>query len=518
MSATPPADLHHPGIHARTGGDKPAVIMAESGGVLTYRELEARSSRLAQLFRAHGLAVGDHVAVLLDNEPEYFEACWAAQRAGLYMTPINSHLTASEVGYIIADCGARALVGGGPLQKLLPALEPALSAVELRLSVGPALPGFDSYADAIARYPDSPLPDETEGYLMLYSSGTTGVPKGIARPLSGVRFGAGETELGMLLRGLYGFSESAVYLSPSPLYHAAPLRWAMATHRIGATVVVMERFDAEAALRAVERYAVTHAQFVPTHLVRMLKLPAAARQHHDLSSLQRVVHASAPCPAEVKRAIMDWWGPILYEYYSGSEGNCFCAIGPEEWLAHPGSVGRSFISTVHVTDDAGRELGPGETGLIWFDGGPRFEYHNDPGRTAEAFNDRGWSTLGDIGHVDEEGYLYLTDRASDLIIRGGVNIYPREIEDILILHPDVADVAVIGVPDPDLGQRVTALVQPTRFQDAGKDLAARLIEFSAERAARFKCPTSVEFVETLPRMPNGKLLKRALGADGEPVR
>jgi acyl-CoA synthetase (AMP-forming)/AMP-acid ligase II len=515
MKVTPPGELRHPGGHARDDGGRPAVIMADSGRTLRYGALETRSCQLAHLLRARGLSPGDHAAVLLGNEPAYLEVCWAAQRSGLYLTPVNSHLTASEVGYIITDCGAQALIAGGPAGELLPKLEPVISSVPVRLAVGAPLPGFESYDDAIAPYPGSPLPDETEGCLMFYSSGTTGKPKGVMRPLSGVPFGAGESELSILLQLIYGVSASSVYLSPAPLYHAAPLRWIMAVHRIGGTVVVMERFAAEAALRSIERYKVTHAQFVPTHFVRMLKLPRELRDSCDASSLQRVVHTAAPCPADVKRAILDWWGPITHEYYAGSESNGFCTIGPGEWLARPGSVGRPLVSAVHILDDSGHELGPGQTGIVWFGSGPAFSYHNDPERTARAFNDRGWSTLGDVGHVDEDGYLYLTGRASDMIIRGGVNIHPREIEDILIMHPEVEDVAVIGVPDFELGERVAAVIQPVHSDQAGAELAARLMAFCAERAARFKCPESIRFVTELPRLPTGKVLKRALREDGQ---
>jgi long-chain acyl-CoA synthetase len=510
MSVTSSAELRHPGIHAKTSGDKPAIVMAGSDATVTYRALEARSNQLAQLLRARGLAVGDHAAVLLGNHVSYLEICWAAQRCGLYLTPINYHLAAPEIGYILADCGARALIAEDAATGLLSGLEPYLSGIDLRLAVGDPLLGFEPYEEAIADYPDSPVRDETEGLLMLYSSGATGKPKGVVRPLSGLPFGAGETEFTILLQLFYGMTESCVYLCPAPLYHAAPIRWVMAAHRIGASVIVMERFDAETTLQAIEQYKVTHAQFVPTHFVRMLKLPAAVRERYDVSSLRRVVHTAAPCPIEIKKAILDWWGPITHEYYTGSEGIGFCTIGPDEWLAHPGSVGRPIVSRVHVTDDSGTELGPGETGLVWFEGGPRFEYHNDPQRTAAAYNDQGWSTLGDIGHVDEQGYVYLTDRAANMIIRGGVNIYPREIEDVLILHPEVADVGVVGVPDPELGERVVAVIQPARFGDAGPELAGRLASYCAAHVARFKCPASFEFVTELPRLPSGKLPKRAL--------
>jgi long-chain acyl-CoA synthetase len=509
MSVTLP-ERRHPGIHAVASGGKPAIIMAGSGATLTYSELDKRSNRVAQLLRARGLVPGDHIAVLLGNELPYLEVCWAAQRCGLYLTPINSHLSAAEVGYITADCGARAVIASGALVRSLPGLESCLSSVEVRLAVGDELPGFAPYETAIAGYPETPVPEETEGCLMFYSSGTTGQPKGVMRPLSGVPFGAGETGFSALLQLFYGVSESTVYLCPAPLYHAAPLRWVMATQRIGGTVVVMDRFDAEAALRAIERHKVTHAQFVPTHFVRLLKLPAGVRARYDTSSLERVVHTAAPCPADVKRAILDWWGPIVHEYYAGSESNGYCTIGPQEWLEHPGSVGRPLVSKVHIAGESGQELAPGETGVVWFENGPAFEYHNDPERTAKAYNDRGWSTLRDMGYVDEEGYLYLTGRASDMIIRGGVNIYPREIEDVLIMHPEVADVAVLGVPDLELGERVAAVVQPVNPGDAGPGLAGRLTAFCAEHIARFKCPASIEFVAELPRLPTGKLLKRAL--------
>ena len=522
MSTMAMPQLRHPGVHGLADGDKVAVVMASTGQARTYRELDARSRRLARLLRDRGLGGGDHAAVLLDNELPYLEVCWAAQRSGIYLTPINSHLAAAEVGYILADCGARALVAGKALENLLPRVGPSLSGVEVRLAVGTGgLPGFEPYEEAIAGYPDEPLADETEGCLMFYSSGTTGKPKGVVRPLSGLPFGGDDGALTNLLQLFYGMRDSSVYLSPAPLYHAAPLRWIMSAHRIGATIVVMERFDAEDTLRAIEKYRVTHAQFVPTHFVRMLKLPDEVRGKYDLSSLQRVIHTAAPCPAEVKRAMLDWWGPIIYEYYAGSESNGWCTIGPEEWLTHPGSVGRPLVSRVHIVDDEGQELGPGQTGQIWFEGGLRFSYHNDPQRTAKAFNDRGWSTLGDIGHVDKDGYVYLTDRAANMIIRGGVNIYPREVEDVLIMHPEVEDVAVIGVPDFELGEQVGAFVQPRNPADAGPGLAGRLMDFCAEHVARFKCPATVEFVGQLPRLPTGKLLKRALrtseeGASSDP--
>ncbi len=318
------------------------------------------------------------------------------------------------------------------------------------------------------------------------------------------------------MSGLYGFGEGSVYLSPAPLYHAAPAGWTNAVHRLGGTAVVMDRFDPVETLALIETHRVTHVQFVPTHLVRLLKLPESERRRFDLSSLEVVVHAAAPCPPEIKRATLDWLGPIVHEYYSGSEGVGFCAIGPEEWLAHPGSVGRSLLGAVHVVDAAGDEVGPNEVGQIWFEGGQNFEYHGDPAKTADAFDRRGWSSLGDMGMVDSEGYLYLTDRVTNMIISGGVNIYPREVEDVLVLHPRVADVAVVGIPDAEMGEAVRAVVQRSEDDTIDGDTAddaaleRELIEFCRERLSAFKCPRSVAFVDELPRLPTGKLAKRLL--------
>jgi long-chain acyl-CoA synthetase len=388
-----------PGVYASSKPDSPAVIMADSGTVVTYAELESASSRLANLLRSRGLQVGDHVAVLLDNDPQYFEVVWAAIRAGLYVTPINWHLGPQEAGYIIGDCGAKALVTTARFAELVEALQPYLENVSTRLVIGGDLPGFERYEEAVAGQPDTPLTDETEGIYMFYSSGTTGRPKGIKPPLTGAPFGTG-TMIEPLLKGFYGFGEDTVYLCPAPLYHAAPLGWSLGTQRMGGAVVVMERFDAALALELVERHRITHAQFVPTHFVRMLKLPEEQRRAFDLSSLQVVVHAAAPCPVEVKRQMIDWLGPIVYEFYAGSEGNGFCAVSPEEWLSHPGTVGRPLIGVVHILGEDGEELGPDEIGQIWFESPTRFEYHNDPAKTAEAFNEHGWSTLGDVGYLD----------------------------------------------------------------------------------------------------------------------
>jgi acyl-CoA synthetase (AMP-forming)/AMP-acid ligase II len=486
----------------------PAAIVAETGDTITYGELEDRSRRLARLLRARGLEVGGHVAVLLDNHLRYFEVMWAARRAGLYLTPINWHLGADEAGYILTDCGATALITSSRFADLTDGLGAQLDAVTTRLSIDGGLDGFDDHEGALAAHPAEPVEDETEGLPMFYSSGTTGRPKGILPPLPGTPFGTG----GMAdqLAAMYGIGAGTRYLVPAPLYHAAPLGWSLGAQRGGSTVVLMQRFDPETALRAIEEHQVTHAQFVPTHFVRMLKLDPEVRQRYDVSSLQVAIHAAAPCPVEVKHQMFDWWGPILHEYYSGSEGAGFCAVGPDEWLEHPGTVGKALMGTPHIIGDDGTEQPPGEVGQIWFEGAAAFEYHGDPAKTAEAFDAHGWATLGDVGYLDDDGYLYLTDRVSHMIISGGVNIYPQEIEDLLVLHDTVADAGVIGIPDADMGESVLAVIQPADPNVDTDELAAELDRFCREHLAGFKCPRSYRFTDELPRLPTGKLLKRRL--------
>lgn len=493
--------------------------MGATGEVVTYRELDERSNRLAQLFRARGLTKGDCIAIFMENHARFMEITWAAQRAGLYWTCVNSHLTAPEVEYIVGDCEARVFVSSKRLAEVVAQLSPdATPRVESRLMVdGPMENRFDAwpvegwqvYEDAVAAYPTEPIADECEGGFSLYSSGTTGKPKGIVRPLSFAKMGEGQEVLSAFFERC-GFVEGSVYLSPAPLYHAAPIAWSMGIHRLGGTVVLMERFDAEQALALIERYGVTCGQFVPTMFVRMLKLPRDRREAYDLSSLRSVVHAAAPCPVDVKQQIMEWWGPIVFEYYSSTEGAGATFVEPEEWLAHPGTVGKPMGGAAHILDDDGNELPTGEAGTIWFEGPLGFEYRNDPAKTAEAVNALGYKTVGDIGYLDEEGYLYLTDRKAHMIISGGVNIYPQEAENVLVMHPKVADVAVIGVPDDDLGEQVKAVVQPIDWSDRGPELEAELIEYCRSQLAAYKCPRTVDFERELPRLDTGKLYKGKL--------
>jgi long-chain acyl-CoA synthetase len=494
---------------AREHGDKPAVIMGGSGATLSYAALERRSNQIAHLFRSRGLRPGDHIAILTENRLEMFPVVWAAQRSGLLYTPVNWHLSGDEAAYIVADCGAQLLVSSGEREDLAAAVAASAAALRGRLTVGAPVAGVESLDEAVAAMPGTPVSDELEGHYMYYSSGTTGRPKGIMPELTGQPFGTG-LRIDHVMRTAFGFSADTVYLCPGPLYHAAPLGWSLGTLRNGGTVVAMERFDAVQALSLIERYRITHGQFVPTMFVRMLKLPEQERTAFDTSSLQVVVHAAAPVSVEVKDRMIEWFGPILTEYYAGSEGNGFCMIDSATWLTHKGSVGKALIGEAHICADDGDELPAGETGTVWFSGTSRFTYHNDPAKTAAAYNAKGWSTLGDMGYLDAEGYLYLADRRTDLILSGGVNIYPREVEDALLPHPAVADVAVIGVPDEEMGQRVHAIIQPAVPGAGGPELATELIEFCRSRIAHFKAPRSVSFEDELPRTPSGKMLRRLL--------
>ncbi|HEY6318236.1 MAG TPA: acyl-CoA synthetase [Acidimicrobiia bacterium] len=503
-----------PGAVAADHPDRSAVVMAGSGEVVTYQDLDEGSNRLARLLFARGLRFGDHVAICLEDHPRFLEVAWAAQRSGLYFTPINYHFTADEVAYIADDCDAQAIIVSGQLAPMVTELLDRLPArVTTRLAIGPDVPdGYEDYAEVTAGYPSTPLDEELEGHAMLYSSGTTGRPKGIRYTLENVPVGNPVATFAGF-RTTYDLDEDSVYLSPAPLYHSAPLQFCIAVTRIGGTVVVLEHFDAEACLAAIERYHVTHAQFVPTMFVRMLKLPEAERTSHDLSSLRIAIHAAAPCPVDIKREMIEWWGPILFEYYSATEAMGSTMITSEEWLAHPGSVGKPFHTTVHILDEDDRECPVGEPGVVWFEPGARtlgFEYHKDPEKTARTRDERGWASVGDIGYVDEDGYLYLTDRRDFMIVSGGVNIYPQEAENVLITHPRVMDAAVFGIPDTEMGQRVHAVVQPLDMQDAGPDLERALVAFCRERLSHYKCPQAIDFDAALPRQPTGKLYKRLL--------
>ncbi len=502
--------MSHPSIHAQTTPDKIAYQMAKSGEAITYRELDSRSNQGAQLFRSLGLQKGDHIALLMENTPVFMEVCWAAQRSGLYYTAISRYLTADEIAYIVKDCGARVVI---TTPKCVEAVAPLITGAPgepIFYITGPAQGQFKSWDEALAAQPATPIADESAGYDMLYSSGTTGRPKGIKRPLLEPSILVPNPLLKLLCSVMCGMTEESIYLSPAPLYHAAPLRFNMMCAALGGTSIIMESFDAEEFLRLVEKHKVTQSQLVPTMFVRMLKLPDEIRAKYDVSSLKGAVHAAAPCPADVKAKMIDWWGPVLIEYYAGSEGNGVTVSTSKDWLAHRGTVGRAVVGEIKILDDDGVELPVGETGTVYFAGGPQFAYHNDPDKTQRAYNDRGWSTLGDVGYLDDDGFLYLTDRKAYMIISGGVNIYPQETEDALISHPAVADVAVFGVPNEEMGEEVKAVVQPHDMSHAGKALEVELIAFCRKHLSPIKCPKSVDFEAELPRTPTGKLVKRHL--------
>ena len=501
----------YPGVHATTTPDKPAVIMGASGAVVTYRQMDERSNQLARLWRDHGLRPGDHVAIFSENQPRYLEVMWAALRSGLYITTINSFLSAEEVAYILDDSGARSLVTSTAKANVAATALADAPKVTLPLLVGDDDTRFESYVDATSTMPTGRLDKEPAGEMMLYSSGTTGRPKGIKRPQSGKTIDEGMMIAG-LLGGVFGMDADTVYLSPAPLYHSAPIGFNLGVQSLGGTTVLMESFEPLDALRLIEEHRASHSQWVPTMFVRMLKLDEEDRLRHDVSSMQVAVHAAAPCPIEVKRQMMDWWGPVLWEYYAGTELNGFCLVKPEEWLERPGTVGKPLIGEIHILDEEGKELPPGEAGTIYFAGGPPYEYHNAPEKTESSKDPggHGWTTLGDVGYLDDDRWLFLTDRKAFMIISGGVNIYPQEIEDCLIMHPMVADVAVFGIPDDEMGERVMAAVQPADGVERGAKLEAELRSFAREHIAGYKVPKRYEFLDELPRLPTGKLYKRKL--------
>ncbi|SSC23161.1 AMP-dependent synthetase/ligase, partial [Klenkia terrae] len=503
----------YPGTYADRTPDKAAVVVAETGRVVTYAELDDRSTRLADVLRRQGLGPGDHVAFIADNTPEVFEVYWAALRSGLYVTGVNNHLTADEAAYIVRDCGARVLVASAGAGALARGVAERCPDLGLRLAWGGPVEGYEDYEAALAAASPERPAVQPAGADMLYSSGTTGRPKGVLPNLPTHRIDEPGDVFTAVFGPLYGFDADTVYYSAAPLYHAAPLRFGGMQHRSGGTVVMAAKFDAETALGHIEQYRVTHSQWVPTMFVRMLKLPAEVRERFDVSSQQVAIHAAAPCPVEVKQQMMEWWGPILDEYYSSTEGNGVTIIRPQDWLAHPGTVGRAALGVLHICDEEGTELPPGEIGTVWVerDAMP-FSYHGDPEKTAAAQHPDHptWSAIGDIGRVDDEGYLYLTDRKAFMIISGGVNVYPQEAEDVLVMHPAVADVAVIGIPDDDLGEAVLGVVQTVEGVEPSPDLAADLIGFARERLAGYKVPRRIEFMAELPRSAAGKLVKRRL--------
>jgi len=503
----------YPRTHALQTPDKIAARLVDTGEELSYAELDERSTRLAHALWDAGLRPGDVLGLLSDNDLRCFEVYWAAMRSGLYITAVNHHLAPEEVAYIVNDSGARALVVAAAKAELAEAIVPLTSGVTLRLAFGGPVAGHGDYAEVLAAASAEPLAAEPSGATMLYSSGTTGRPKGIRSPLPDRQVHEPGEMVTALAGSVFGLGPDTVYLSPAPLYHAAPLRWCGAVQGLGGTVVLTQRFDPVGTLAAIAEHRVTAGQFVPTMFVRMLKLDDEVRAGYDVSSLTLAIHAAAPCPVEVKHKMIDWWGPVLVEYYAGTEGHGMTLINSTQWLAKPGSVGMAVVGALRICADDGTEVLVGEVGTVYFERDlVPFAYHNDPDKTREAQHPTHptWTTVGDIGRVDADGYLFLTDRKAFTIISGGVNIYPQEIENVLALHPSVLDVAVIGVPDEEMGEAVKAFVQPASGVTPGPELEREIIEFVRARIARFKAPRTVEFVADLPRTPTGKLVKHEL--------
>jgi long-chain acyl-CoA synthetase len=509
----------YPGKYAIAHPDRACFVMADTGETVTNRQYDERCNRLAHLLRAAGLQVGDHYSVFMENNSTYLETCGAGERSGLYYTAINSHLTADELAYIVDNSESRVLITSIAKRDVALAALRECPGATLCLVVdgGDAVPAgvrdgltVRDYHAATVDQLSTPIADEHLGMAMLYSSGTTGRPKGILRPLPDEP-PSHLTPLYTFLRNLWHYREDMVYLSPAPLYHSAPQAAVGLTLRMGGTVIIMERFDPEQYLALVEQYSVTHSQLVPTMFGRMLKLPDEVRGRYDLSSLEIVVHAAAPCPIPVKEQIIEWWGPIVHEYYGATEAIGFTACDSHQWLAHRGTVGSVLMGVLHILDDDMQPCPVGTPGTIWFATPNPVNYFNDADKSRDAASPDGtMSTVGDVGYVDDDGYLYLTDRKTFMIISGGVNIYPQETENLLVMHPKVADAAVFGVPNVDLGEEVKAVIEPMPGIEPGPELERELIEFCQQHLSRQKCPRTVDFTLQLPRLPTGKLYKRVL--------
>lgn len=508
---------HHPSVHAAKQPDHLALVIADTGETLTYRELDDGSNRVAQLLRSSGLKPGDRIGVMMRNSPWFPIVYWGATRCGVFVTLLSTHLKPAEAAYILNDSGTKVLVLSASLgetpQVLAAERDQQIPGVKaIYYADSEPIAGASSLGEALASFPAEPVADPISGFHMIYSSGTTGRPKGIVLP-----FTPGPIDEFNALEGampVYEQMRPLVSLNVGPLYHGAPLSGMITAHRLGGTFVTQRKFDAEGVLRAVQDYKICIGQFVPTMFVRILALPDEVRLAYDMSSLKLVIHAAAPCPVEIKRRMIDWWGPIIFEYYGSTEGVGATAITAAEWLQRPGSVGKTSLGPIHICDESGQELSAGESGVIYFEAlpGRGVNYLNDSEKTKRASHPQhsDWFTVGDIGKLDEDGYLFLTDRKDFMIISGGVNIYPQAIEDCLIVHPKVLDVAVIGVANPEYGEEVKAIVQPKNWADAGPELEAELRSWVGARISKVTQPRSYEFVPELPRIPSGKLAKHEL--------
>jgi long-chain acyl-CoA synthetase len=505
-SSVPVLDLR---VHASADPERPAIVCGDVQ--LSYGQLEALANRFAEVFRQLGLVRGDHVATLLGNRPDGLAAAWAAWRSGLYLTPMSTALAPPELHYLVEDCDAKAVLADASQRALVDALPGAVARPVHWLSLGGSIEGFAALEPMLHAASPAPHADEPPGALMMYTSGTTGAPKGVIRPLLPPEW-RGTPPFAADLLDLFQVGGSDVrYLSTAPLYHAAPLRVALAVTAGGGTVFVMERFDAEEALQLIEHEGITHSQWVPAMFQRLLALPAERRAAFSAPAHRIAVHGAAPCPAALKRAMIDWWGPVLLEYYSGSEGVGLTLIDSREALAKPGSVGRARKGVIHIVGAEGTELPAGQTGIVYFSGVKPFAYYKAPEKTLRRTHALGWQTFGDVGHVDEGGWLFLTDRQDDMIISGGVNIYPQEIEAAMLEVPGVWECSVVGMPDERFGERPVAFVVPAR--DAAHDTAAllaRVREHNRQRLGRMKQPDDIHLLDSLPRTATGKVLRRQL--------
>ena len=505
----------HPGINGPKYKDKPAIIMASSGDIVTHAELDEISNQGAHLFRSLGIKAGDSIAFMMENDKLFFSISAAAYRSGLKYTAISWRLQPNEVEYILKDCEAKLFITSKFLEESAESLASEIPDVK-KLMINGTSQSFSSFEESLQNMPKTPIEDEYQGVAMLYSSGTTGKPKGVSREVKfePLPYSTDDEDLGLtrVVEGMYGADDNSIYLSPAPLYHAAPMGFNTGFLSLGATCIIMEKFDPELALSSIEKYKVTHSQWVPTMFVKFLKSDKSLLTSYNLESHKVAIHAAAPCPVKVKEQMIDWWGPIINEYYAGTEFNGFVACNSEEWLSHKGTVGKSLLGPIHILDDNQNEVDKGEEGTVYFEGptAQTFSYHNDPEKTKNATSKQGYTTLGDVGYLDEEDYLYLTDRKAFMIISGGVNIYPKETEDLLIMHPKVADVAVFGIPNEEMGEEVKAVVQPIDMSDIGSKFEQELISFCRENISHIKCPKSIDFKEELPRHPTGKLYKRLL--------
>lgn len=499
----------HPSITAVEFPNKAAYVMANTGETVTYKQLDEGSNQAARLLRSLGVEAGDVIALIAKNHVDFLEVCWGAQRSGLYFTPVSWYLTSIELAYILKDSAAKVIFVAAEFVKTV---EKAIAEGDIDIIV---VTLGESYQALRGQHSTDALDNVTAGSDMMYTSGTIGQPKAVKVPLSSHSIDT--VDLVQMMYRNSGFDHNAIAFAPGPLYHATPLRTAMYTLTFGGTVVILDKFDPQQALAIIEKYQVSHSSWVPTHFVRLLKLSEQVRKQYDISSMRGVFHTAAPCSIEVKRAVIDWFGPIVTEYYGGTEANGGSVITSDEWLSHPGSVGRPSMGSVHVMDeDNWNELPVGAIGTLYFDGGREFSYHNDPDKSASVTSPQGWITMGDIGHVDDDGYIYLTDRKANMIISGGVNIYPQEAENRLQLHPMVADVAVFGIPNIEFGEEVKAVVQLevdggyVHLSQSQTEIELILLAFCKEGLSPIKCPRSIDIAEQLPRHENGKLYKRLI--------